>query len=426
MRLKNLSGPVRHGAFRRLVCAHALSRFGTELALVSVAFAVLRTAHSASALGLVLAARTLPNVVFLVLGGVWADRLPRARVMISSDLICAVVQTALAAAVLLSASPLWLMMLLQATLGTAGAFFAPAATGLTPATVPDAELQRANALLGLVGNGAGMLGPALAGVLVALAGPGWSLLIDAVTFLGSALLLVPQAVAARRASEPSGPSHRPRAMVAELAEGWQEVRTRPWLLAGIGLGLIFQACFAIFFTLGPVTARLYLGGAGAWGAMVTAFGAGSLLGGLLSLRVSPRRPLLAMLAALLVTTPVMVTLSLTGRLPVLLVATGLAGLGFAAADAFWETALQRAVPAERLGRVAAFDRIGSSCLRPFGYLLAGSAAAVLGLPATLRAASAVLAVSVLAVALLVPSMRRLAQRPPGGSGATEPVLAAAG
>jgi hypothetical protein len=286
--------------------------------------------------------------------------------------------------------------------------------------VPDAELQRANALMGLVGNGAGMLGPALAGVIVALAGPGWSLLIDAVTFLCSALLLLPLR---RRAGGQEHAGGRPRSAAVELVEGWREVRTRPWMLAGIGQGLVFQACFAVFFTLGPITAMQSLGGAGAWGALVTAFGTGSLAGGLLALRITPPRPLVAMQASLLLTAPAMAAMSLTGWLPALLITTALAGLGFAAADAFWETALQREAPRDRLGRVAAFARIGSSCLRPFGYLLAGSAVAVLGLPATLRTASAVLVLSVVAVLLLVPSVRRLVNRAAGPVHITEPALA---
>lgn len=262
MKLPGALGPIRRPQFRRLVTAHALSRFGTELVLVSVAFAVLQAAGTANALGLVLAARTLPNVVFLLFGGVWADRLPRAHVMVSSDVVCAVVQATLAVAVLSSSAPLWLMAVLQALLGAASAFFAPAATGLTPATVPADDLQRANALLGLVGNGAGLLGPAIAGLLVVYAGPGWSLLIDSATFLASALLLLPM-----RHHDVGDPKVGgiPRSVMGELADGWHEVRSRSWMVAGIAQFLVFQAGFAVFFTLGPVTARSSLGGAGAWG-----------------------------------------------------------------------------------------------------------------------------------------------------------------
>jgi len=396
--------PLRHASFRRLVAAHGLSRFGTELALVAVAFAVLQSSPTAGALGLVLAARTLPHVIFLIFGGVWADRLPRARIMVSSDVVCAVVQGALAAAVLTGQITLWLLMVLQAVLGSASAFFVPAATGLTPATVPDGDLQRANGLLGLVGNGAGMLGPAVSGVVVAFAGPGWSLLVDAVTFLLSACLLL-----GIRQSEPvpAPAGGRPRGVRQDLAEGWHEVSSRNWLVAGILQGLLFQACFAAFFTLGPVVAGATLGGPAAWGALVTAFGAGSLLGSLLALRLQPARPLLTMQAALAVSVPAMAALTWTDWLPILLATTAMAGAGFAAADAFWETTLQRETPQDKLGRVAAFDRIGSSCLRPFGYLIAASVAAAAGQQHTLRGASLLLALSVPTVLLAVPQIRRL-------------------
>ncbi|MCX5247143.1 MFS transporter [Streptomyces sp. NBC_00201] len=422
MRLPPTLAPLRHPDFRRLLAAHALSRFGTELALVAVAFAVLQSVPSAGALGLVLAARTLPNVVFLVFGGVWADRLPRARVMISSDLVCAIVQGTLATAVLTGHATVWLIVVLQAMLGAASAFFPPAATGLTPVTVPGSDLQRANGLLGLVSNAAGMLGPAVSGVLVAAAAPGWALLMDAATFLLSASLLL--ALRHRSHVEPKV-GGLPRRVGRELAEGWHEVSSRPWLVAGIAQGLLFQACFAGFFTLGPVIARSSLGGADAWGVLVTAFGVGSLIGSMLSLRLRLARPLVAMQVALLVCAPAMAALSGIGWLPALMAATALAGAGFAAADAFWETTLQREIPQDRLGRVAAFDRIGSSCLRPFGYLIAGSAAAAAGQHATLRGASLLLALSVPVVVLLVPQVRRLRNRPDTTVDGSEPLETAA-
>ncbi|MFC0863943.1 MFS transporter [Sphaerimonospora cavernae] len=401
-------GPLAHRDFRRLVTAHALSRFGTELALVSVAFAVIQISASPGALGLVLCARTLPNVFFLLFGGVWADRLPRARIMVSSDLVCAVVQGTLAVALLTGIARLWLVVVLQALLGAASAFFNPAATGLTPTTVPDSELQRANGLIGIVSNVAGMAGPAASGLIVVFAGVGWAVFIDAVTFLASASLLL--GLRRREGGQARVGGHL-RTALGDLAEGWFEVRSRRWMLAGIAQGLLFQACFAVFFTLGPITASSSLGGADAWGALVTAFGAGSLIGGLLSLRLIPSRPLLAMQVSLLAATPAMAMLSLTDRLPLLMAATAAAGAGFAAADAFWETTLQRETPKDRLGRVAAFDRIGSSCLRPFGYLLAGSAAASVGQDGTLRGAALLLAISIAAVVVLVPQVRRLRQGP---------------
>lgn len=407
MKYFSISGPFLHRNFRRLLQAHALSRFGTELALISVAFAVLQTSESVRALGLVLAARTLPNVVFLFFGGVWADRLPRANVMISSDLVCAIVQTALGVVVLTHTVSLWMIVLLQALLGSATAFFTPAAAGLIPATVPNSDLQRANGILGLAGNGASILSPAIAGGIVVWAGPGWSILIDAATFFGSAYLLFPLRGHTDRKIKTIG---KPRRVFDDLNDGWQVVHSRPWMIAGIVQALLFQACFAVFFTLGPVVARSSLGGAGSWGILLTAFGAGSLVGGLGSLRLHARRPLLAMQFCLLFSTPTIAVLSLTKSLPILMVTTALAGAGFASADTLWETTLQRETPRDRLSRVAAFDRIGSSCLRPFGYLLAGSAAATLGQNATLRGSSVLLALSIPVVLLLAPQIREMRYR----------------
>ena len=398
--------PLRHRRFRRLATAKTLSTFGSELSLVAIPFAVLGTSSWPDALGIVLMARTLPGVILMLLGGVWADRLSRARLMVSSDVASMVVQALLAVALLTHHSPLWLIAVLQALLRAAGAFFTPAAVGMTPATVPDDELQQANGTLGLAGNISGMLGPAVAGLIVVTAGPGWALLVDSLTFLGSASLLWSM----RHEGQVSPRSDGKRGSVwAELAEGWREVRTRRWLVTGIVQSLLFQASFAVFFVLGPVAARSSLGGAGAWGLLVTAFGVGSLAGGLLALRIEPARPLLALEIALLASTPAMAALSLTTHLYVLVLTTALAGAGFAAADTFWATTLQRETPQEQLGKVAAFDAVGSSFLRPFGYLLAASMAAAVGESTTLRGASLLLVASVPLALLLAPEIARMAR-----------------
>src|SRR5690349_14952594 len=154
-----------------------------------MAFAVLDLTHSASDLGLVLAARTIPLVVFILVGGVWADRLPRQRLMITSDLVHFMSQALMAALLVTGSANVLQLIVLQAVHGTATAFYRPASSGLIPQTVSRARLQQANALLFVALSVGTIVGPALAGVLVAVTDPGWAISFDAITFSVSPAIL---------------------------------------------------------------------------------------------------------------------------------------------------------------------------------------------------------------------------------------------
>ena len=166
MNVDSRLGPLAEPQFRLLYAGQAVSLLGDALVPVALAFAVLDLTGSATDLGLVLAAQILPLALFLLAGGVWADRLPRQLVMLASDLVRCAVQAVLAALLLSGRAQLWELIVTAAIYGVAEAFFRPASTGLIPATVSPGRLQQANALLGMTTNGAWILGPALAGILV--------------------------------------------------------------------------------------------------------------------------------------------------------------------------------------------------------------------------------------------------------------------
>jgi MFS family permease len=183
-------GPLEERDFLLLFLGRTVSLFGSALAPIALAFGVLGIGGSASDLGLVMAATFLPTVVFLLVGGIWADRLPRQHVMVVSDALSGAVQAVVAVLFLTGSVEIWHLVALAAIRGTTAAFFFPAAQGIVPQVVSATHLQEANALLGLSRTGTQVGGTALAGVLVAVAGPGWALAIDAATyFLGAAFLL---------------------------------------------------------------------------------------------------------------------------------------------------------------------------------------------------------------------------------------------
>ena len=366
---------------------------------VALAFAVLNLTGSVTSLGVVLAAQTVPLVAFVLLGGVWADRFSRRRVMVTSDLVRATAQAASAALLLTGSARLWELVVLQAVYGTARAFFDPAALAVIPQTVDGDQLQRANTLIALSQNIAAVAGPAVAGVIVAAAEPGWGLAFDALTFLGSAVCVraMPVIVAAPRT---------PTTMLQELRGGWQAFRARRWLW-------ITVSCFTLYIgvgwapwqVLGPQVARLSLGGPGAWAAIVVALGVGSILGGLVALRARPRHPLRMAFAVFVLITPLLFALvAAHAPLPVILPVAVIDGASGTMFNTFWFTAVQSDVPADELARVFSWDYLGSVVILPVGQALSGPVGGLLGLSATLYVAAGVSLV-LFALGLAAPSVR---------------------
>ncbi|MYS46154.1 MFS transporter, partial [Streptomyces sp. SID5998] len=165
-----------------LTAAAVVSGLGSSGALVAGAFAVLAVGGSATDVGLVAAARTVPLIVFLLVGGALADRLPRHRVMVAANALNCVSQALFAVLVLTGSAQVWQMAALSALGGAGQAFFSPAAEGMVLATVSGSRSGRAFAVFRMGVNGAGILGTGLGGALVAVAGPGWVLAIDAAAF----------------------------------------------------------------------------------------------------------------------------------------------------------------------------------------------------------------------------------------------------
>ena len=173
-----MTGPLGHRRFRILLAGRAVSMLGNAIAPVAIAFAVLDLTESAAALGIVLAARSIPQVLFMLAGGVIADRFDRARVLVIANVVAGVAQGA-AALLLTGTASVPALAVLEAVNGTASAIVFPAAAALTPVTVPSTILQEANALLRLGLNTAMIVGAASGGILVGTIGSGWGLAVDA-------------------------------------------------------------------------------------------------------------------------------------------------------------------------------------------------------------------------------------------------------
>jgi MFS family permease len=397
------TGPLAQREFRLLFGGRVVSMFGNQIAPIGLAFAVLGLTGSKSDLGLVLAARSLPQVLFLLFGGVLADRFPRHRVMVTSDAVSWASQGALAALLLSGHAQLWHLLALAAVNGASSAFFLPASSGIVPQTVPAEQLQQANALLRLGLNASAIIGPALGGILVAATSPGWALAADAASFALGALFVVRMRVRHL-------PQLLPPSMLRELAEGWREFRSRTWLWTIVLQFAVVNAAFGgALNVLGPVQAQRYLGGAAAFGIVLSAEAVGFAGGALLMLRFHPRRILLAATLGMLVSAAPLILLGIPTALVAITAAALVAGIGMEIFGVLWDTAMQQEIPSEKLSRVYSYDGFGSFVLVPVGLAVAGPIAGAVGIRTAIWGGAALIVAATLAV-LFVRDVRELERK----------------
>ena len=411
---------LRQRDYRLLWLGQTASSIGDAIVFVALALFVIDRTGSATDLGLVLAAGVVPLLVFLLVGGVWADRLPRHAVVIATDLTRFALHALLAVLIFTGEVTIWQLVVIEALFGAAEAFFRPAISGLVPQTVPEADIQQASALLGMSRNAATLTGPALATALVLTAGAGWAFAVDSATFLVSAACLTQ--VRPRRRELASSPAEPPAdaaapSVWAEMREGYREVRSRAWIWATLlAFSVINLAGLAPLFVLGPIVARERYGHTAVYGVVVAILGVGTIAGSLAGVNWRPRHPMRMAVLMIMLWPPSMVLFGAGVTLWLVLPAVALAGLGVALFDVWWLTALAERVPPDKLSRVTSYDWVVSNGLLPIGLILAGPLASVLGAVAVLIACSALAGVAI-TVALL-PRETRTLERLPQASGQT--------
>jgi len=390
-------------SFARYLAATTVSTLGSGMATIALAFAVLDFG-GATDLGIVLLAREIPIVVFLLLGGVYADRMPRRVILIGCDLTKGTAQAVTAALLFTGSASVWNVALLQGVFGVAGAFSRPATTGIMKEAVSEERLQEGNALLSLSRSILSIAAPALGALIVAAGSAAWAIAADSVSFFLSATLIASMHLAPTvRAASSS--------ILGDLHDGWREFVDRSWVVAMvISFGLFQLTYFPALLVLGPVVAKEDLGGAGPWGVILAVESAGAVVGGLFALRVKFARPLVA--CQLLVLPAGVLLLTLAPPLPVVFIAATafVTGVGFAFGDTLWMSTLPRNVPEHALSRISSFDWLGSVALNPLGYLLIGPIAAAVGTEETLVVAGLLNMATCVAV-VLVPSVRGLRRVP---------------
>jgi MFS family permease len=354
---------------------------------------------SARDLGFVIAAKTAPLIVFLLVGGVFADRLPRRGVMLTADVMRMGIQAATAALLLSRTAQIWELIVLQACAGAATAFFNPASTGLTPMTVSAERLQEANALRGMSMASMQLLGPALAGILIVTAGPGYALAIDAASFGVSAFYLA-------RLHLPLHVRLPSQSFARDLLDGWREFVARTWVWITVLSASLGNMMSSVWLVLAATWIKKGHGGASAWTAILVVSATGGVIAAAAAFRIKPRRPLLLASLVILPNATPIILLALKLPWETLVVAVLVTGFGNMLFNTLWETTLQQHIPPASLSRVSAYDWFGSLLCQPLGLALAGVVAAGIGMSHTLWIAAAVDLIAAAAL-LATPSIRRL-------------------
>jgi predicted MFS family arabinose efflux permease len=387
-----------------VLVSRLVSDFGTGIAPIALAFGVLALpGGDASGLGLVLLCAALPRLVFLLLGGVVADRVrSRAALMAVVEVVAGAAQLAAGLLFLSGRATVPALAVLAVLNGTAASIYHPTSTGLIPHLATGDDLQSANALLRLSTSLAGILGTAVGGVLVATVGAGPALLIDSATYAVSAVLLALVRAGVRAGDRDDAGS----SMLDDLVHGWREFTSRRWVWLVVLLFSLSNFGFtAAIGVLGPVLSLEEFGGASSWAVVMVSFSLGTLVGVLVAMRLKPVHPMfVGMIAQLVIALPLFAMAAPTS-LVVLVVVAFVCGVGVDVFEIMWITSLQKHIPPESLSRVSSYDWFGSLALTPIALATAGPLASWLGLQGALWVCAGLGATT--SLGLLDPQVRRL-------------------
>ncbi|WP_240649456.1 MFS transporter [Streptomyces sp. Z26] len=408
-----LRGLLRHRAFLHLGVGRCLTYFANAMAPLALAFAVLDLGGSAVEVGLVVGARSLANAALLLLGGLLADRLPRAVVLQGASLAAALAQGAVAATLLLDVATLPVLVLLSVVNGAVSAVSVPAAAALLPQTVPPGELRAANALARMGLNGGIIAGASLGGALTAVVDPGWGLACNAVTFVAASAayrataraLPAPARPAPAAAAVDGAESVRARSW-REMREGWTEFTSRTWVWVVVSQFFVVNAVSAGGIqVLGPTVADSTFGRT-AWGFVLATQMAGALVGGVVVARTRARHMLRIGVAVVALDALPLVALAQSSDVALLMAAMFVNGVAIEQFCVAWDLSLQENIPQDRLARVYSYDALGSMLALPVGEMLVGPLSERVGVRPTLLGGVALVA-AVTAAALCSRDVRAL-------------------
>jgi MFS family permease len=387
---------------KRLFLARFISNFGNGMGPIALAFGILALPNgSANMLGLVLGTTTVIFLLMAPFGGVIADKYGRARMVGLTDMAAGLVLFIQVAYFATGDVPLWVLLITNGFFGLMWGVFWPAFTGLIPAVLPEAGLQKGNALNAFVTNAGVILGAAVAGILIDIFGVAFTLAIDAASFFISGVMIFTFRHLTPRAE------HTENTMLDDLLHGWRVFLSFRWIVIIVAAFSFIVMCWAAAENvLGPLIALEHFNGPKSWSFVISAESAGLIVGSLIAIKVKPKFPMrFLMLSSFTITFYIW---SLAKPQSLLLIAFGafLFGITLDLWGTLWNTALQRKVPRESLSRVAAFDAMGSMMFRPIGLAIAAPLSTLVGIENFLQIMAAITVVAIV-LPLLDPQVRNM-------------------
>lgn len=390
-----------HKGFTSLAISRFISNVGNGISPIALAYGVLSLPGAdGKDLSIVMAARFVPLLGFMLFGGVIADRFQRNRLVGASDMIGSFLAAISAISLIAGFSSVWLLALMGGLFGILNAIWWPAMSGVLPEILPKEKLQEGNAIIGLTTNFGYIFGTLTGGILVATVGAGWGLLVDAISFFIAGAIVWNLPIIGIAKDESPGILH-------DLIVGWREFISRSWVIAMVfAFALINMAFESMLSVLGPLNFSDPKSGPREWSYNLAGLSVGMLLGGIWILKTKLRRPLFV--AMILVAISSIWDFALAFDLPMLftILASIFSGISLEVFMVTWNTSLQSHVPEESYSRVSSYDTLGSYGIAPLGIVIAGPLAMHFGVNNILLVTGATTLIAA-ALSLLVKSVREL-------------------
>jgi MFS family permease len=397
---------LKHRKFLLLWLGQTVSRVGDFVYEIALAWWVLEKTGSAQTMSLVLIFSIAPSILFSMIGGVVVDRLPRIKVMYTSDVLRGAVALTVAALALSNRMEVWHVFFASLLFGIFDAFFQPAYAAILPELVPEADLPSANALTGISANLGRVVGPALGAAIVTFIGTGWAFAVNGLSFVVVAIFLLPLLLT--HFTDPKSQSNEPPWQA--FREGWRAVTSRPWLWISTILFALTNITLAgpYSITMPFLVKETMHANVDVLGLLYTTFPLGFVIGGLWVGRyqkIPHRGPLLYL--TLTLAAGMLALFGLGLPLPILMIAALVNGIALEAGNLAWYSLLQEKVPAGQLGRVFSIDEMGSLALIPIGFALVGWGTQTFGAQMMFLLGGGLTALIALSILALSPAIRQL-------------------
>jgi len=366
---------LAHKYVKRLFIARFVSNYGNGMGPIALTFGILGLPNgSANLLGLVLGTTTVLFLIMTPFGGVIADKYGRARMVGLTDMAAGLILFVQAGYFATGNVPIAVLLIVNGSFGILWGIFWPAFSGVIPAVLPEAGLQKGNALNALVTNSGMILGAASAGFLIDAFGPSLTLGIDAASFFISGFLIFTFRHLTPRAE------HSENSMIDDLHHGWKVFISFRWIVIIVAVFSFIVMCWAAAENvLGPLIALEHFDGAKSWSYVITAESVGLIVGSLIAIKVKPKYPMRFLMLSSFTITFYIASLAKPQSLTVIALGAFLFGITLDLWGTIWSTALQRKVPRDSLSRVSSFDAMGSLMFRPIGLAIAAPLSTLLGI-----------------------------------------------